>query len=64
MGDAWDVFELWGHIEKGHGALRRGMVCQNRSGQIEGGHSTCMRLWLGQGHTKGMWDACGMEPAY
>ena len=47
----------------GGGASRRGRVHQNASGRIEGGCSTCMRSWLGLGHMKGMWDACGMVAA-
>ena len=50
----------WQRIEKGQATLRRGGACRNVSGHIEGGRSACVRLWLGLGHMKGVWDASGM----
>ena len=52
-----------GRVWDGGGASRRGGACRNASGCIEGGHGICVRSWLGLGHMKGMWDACGMVAA-
>ena len=43
---------------------RRGGARQNASGRVKGGHGACMRSWLGLGHMKGVWDACGMAAAH
>ena len=52
------------HVWDGGGTSRRGGVHQNTLGHIEGGCGMCMRSWLGLGHMKGMWDACGMVAAH
>ena len=53
-----------GRIWDGGSILRRGGVCQNTLGCIEGGCGACMRSGLGLGHKEGMWDACGMAAAH
>ena len=42
---------------------RRGGAHLNTLGHVEGGCGACVRSWLGLGHMKGMWYACGMVTA-